>query len=164
MSKEKTIRRLVRSSLGSARLVLSADRKCWMIVGDMTVGWRKAKIELYFHRRFRHFRQHPPQIYCDEPWVRRDVDWHVYPDGGLCWVLPRQWRDIQAWLGKPKKRIAVDGAKWMFESSQLLLSRHLLASETGIVSWQDEWGEWAHGSEGIKQYERNRPFKRIRTR
>ena len=34
-----------------------------------------------------------PYVQCHEKWFRRDVSWHAFSDGGLCYIHWEEWRD-----------------------------------------------------------------------
>ena len=96
-----------------------------------------------------------PEVYCVEPWVRRDIDWHVYPDGMLCWQYPQFWFD---WMSLVASETDLEGtlayaARWCLSSVRSLLHKHRLAQELGLTEWQ--WPAWAHGEdEARRQYQR----------
>lgn len=152
VSAQKMLHRRITQGLRHPRLQLSHDRTMWVITGQMKVGNKWPLIEVRFLRYFPDLKLIPPKVWCREPWVKRDIDWHVYSDARLCWVLPEQWRDVQGWRGKSNQEVAVDASKWLLASTELLLSRHLYGHLKGLVEWPEEWDQWGHAWIGPHEY------------
>ena len=88
----------------------------------------------------------PPIIFCMEPWIKRDIDWHVYSDGNLCWIYDREWIDevnsVQG-LGELDRLLYLSSL--LFSNVTYLLDRHCLSGQTGITAWT--WPARPHGKE-----------------
>ena len=98
----------------------------------------------------------PPYAICHEKFIRRETDWHAYPDGGLCYVLQMKWKDrLENIFEKRPNEISylIDyGATWLLASVDSLISRHLLANRHGIEVWPKAWEAYAHYDEGLEEY------------
>lgn len=160
MSKEREFFRLISQPLRRTTVTLAADGNFWWLRGTMPIGHKSALLDIFFDRWFKNLKRHAPLVYCDEKWVRRDIDWHVFSDGCLCWTLPRLWRDLHCWRGKPRRLIAVEGSELLIESVRSLLTRHLLGTMQNKGEWPNAWGQWSHGREGANEYERERKLWR----
>lgn len=99
--------------------------------------------------------KNPPIVKCFEPWVRRDIDWHIYQSGELCWVYGPQWtswlKDYDAIAGlPPRSRFATD---WMLRNVRHLLSCHRAALDLQILEWPSQWQQYAHGSDARLKFQ-----------
>ena len=110
----------------------------------------------------------PPVVTPHATFIRREVDWHAYPDGSLCYVLRDEWRDR---LGKLMTKnqedisLAIDyAATWLLAATDSLVTRHLIGARHGIKQWPPEWLAYAHGDEGVKEYQREKYTSRKNTR
>ena len=78
--------------------------------------------------RFRRPLVIPPLVICNEPWVRRNAEWHCDPNYSIfCWVLPKAWREhfeSRAMGGIDTRVLAKDGATWVLNAMSIQLSRH----------------------------------------
>jgi hypothetical protein len=94
----------------------------------------------------------PPRIWCPNPWVRREIDWHAGGDGTLCYVLDAEWRDR---LQDVATRHDMDGvaayaAEYLMRNTQWLLQRHLVGYQQNIEKWI--WEGWGHNQKGQAEY------------
>lgn len=135
-----------------------------LCTGIRAVRAKRPRIDIAFQRDIMKWPRHPPRAWCNVSWVRRDIDWHVFSDGGLCWCLKERWQDHQEWPGKSRDAIATDGLKWMFASVDLLLERHLVGHYRKLEKWPEEWTAWGHGTTGVREYERERNQRRYHRR
>lgn len=98
----------------------------------------------------------PPRVVCTESWVPRTIDWHVYSSGKLCWILDQEWRTRLAEAIQEQDRhfallMAVD---WLTKNVQYLLCGCRLGKQMGFKKWPAEWPQYAHGKEGVAQFDR----------
>ncbi len=98
----------------------------------------------------------PPFVICQEPWVRRNPEWHCDTNYRLfCWVLPRAWRDHFARRARnlvDSRVLAKDGVKWMLDAMSIQLSRHWISTKEGIYEWPADWEDYSHDEEGLNEY------------
>ena len=96
-----------------------------------------------------------PRVVCYEKWIKKgDLDWHIYPDGELCYELPERWENTLKLLkNKITFQESIEYAiLWCINSSRDLLYKHLLAFRYDIDIWPKEWDYWGHGMLGIREY------------
>lgn len=96
----------------------------------------------------------PPRVVCGEVWVRRNIDWHVFKDSALCYVLDDEWRDQMEIFRKDcdlqdLEDIAVF---WCLRNVRALLYKHRQAADLGIERWPSQWDFWEHGDRGRQDY------------
>jgi hypothetical protein len=98
----------------------------------------------------------PPLVICQEPWVRRNPEWHCDPNfRAFCWVLPRAWRDHFSWRAGylvDSRVLAKDAATWFLQAMSVQLSRHWVSTKEGIYEWPAEWEDYSHDAEGLREY------------
>lgn len=105
----------------------------------------------------------PPTVNCQEKWIRKDIDWHVYSDHSVCWVLDEEWQDylrycLKEYSWEDAEKIAVT---WCLNSCSDLLYKHMIAYELGITQWPGhKWEYWSHGRRGKQEYSR-RPITQV---
>ena len=131
--------------------------------GIRRIRTKRPKIDIELSRDVMKWPGQPPSVWCTAPWVRRDINWHVFSDSKLCWCLNLRWLDVQGWPCKSRDAIATDGLNWLFSSVDLLLTRHLVGHYRNLDKWPEEWTAWGHGEDGIQEYEQQ-PIRRIRRR
>lgn len=102
--------------------------------------------------------ERPPVVTPLASFIRREGDWHAYPDGSLCYVLAAEWRDrLGKFMTNSSEDIsrAIDyGATWLLSATDSLVTRHLLGARHSLEKWPSEWVAYAHGEEGEKEYRR----------
>lgn len=102
-------------------------------------------------------RQNPPIIVCEEPWVRKEADWHYehWSDelGALCWIHPNEWRLAQSDIRKKDRLVVEEGVAWLTNRITSLLEKHWQGHQLGIENWLPEWTEWKHGRTGDRQFD-----------
>lgn len=102
------------------------------------------------------FIEQMPEVYCFEPWIRREIDWHFFSSGKLCWQYPPFWRE---WMRLVASETDLAGtvayaARWCMTATRSLLHKHRLGRELGLTKWSPAWTEWAHGEAAARrQYE-----------
>jgi hypothetical protein len=101
-----------------------------------------------------------PKVFCTEYWVKRDVDWHIYSTGELCYDLPERWKRNMKRFQKrlTSAQLTEVAANWCLIHSQSLLFRHLFAYDNNLEKWPQEWKAFRHGKAGLNDY-----LRRIRT-
>lgn len=113
------------------------------------------------------WRTQSPALRCSERWLRRPggrltADWHINSDDSLCYVLDLEWADQIAAIKMQHDAdgamcaaafIAVNNARW-------LLYRHLEGYRRKLIEWPDEWPQWEHGIDGLRDYLRQRSLRR----
>lgn len=115
----------------------------------------ETKLEARCEFRFAHsWRCNAPDVWCFEPWLRRDGDWHVYRDGRICWILEKEWQDTLAAISRDHGLLDVSrfAAFWCCRNTRWLLARHQYGSEFGLVQWPSNWPEWRHGDVALADY------------
>lgn len=107
---------------------------------------------------------HPPLVISQEPWVRRNPEWHCDPKyRAFCWVLPQAWRDhfwTRAVNGVDSRILAKDAATWFLDAMTVQLSRHWISHERGWYEWPKQWEDYSHDQEGVREYQQGTYRKR----
>jgi hypothetical protein len=96
-----------------------------------------------------------PRIYCRETWIRRELDWHVYPAGNLCIDIQRRWETALGYARSfmTECEYAQYASRYFLNSAQWLMIRHRFGFENGLTSWPVNWPQWSHGLAGIAEYD-----------
>jgi hypothetical protein len=89
----------------------------------------------------------PPSIYCFEPWIRNDIDWHVYPWHEFCWVHDEEWNKFHQ-MFQPTVQTS---AWYLLNNLAHILRCHRLGFVHDLDCWQKEWGQYAHGDRSKPQ-------------
>lgn len=108
------------------------------------------------------WRYAPPHLRCTEKWIRTSsshgkVDWHIYPDNTLCYVIAPQWTDqIKAVETRYGTRSAIHAAAFhAINNARWLLYHHLLGYRQRLTDWPKDWPQWSHRN-GFTEYARTR--------
>lgn len=122
-----------------------------MVVGELVI----APVEIFSWKGDR-VRLDPASVWCREPWMRDDPDWHNSTTTGMCWVLDDEWRHEM----QESKTTSVDliehGSCWMIEAVKNLIDRHYHGYRLGLDQWPREWAAFSHNKLGRLEYERDR--------
>lgn len=103
----------------------------------------------------------PPKVFCEAPWIRRNIDWHFIPPGfghkrgHFCWVLALEWEEyFRKGDGSqcPLVMQVQDAAIWLVSAIRLMLDRHRIADQLDLVEWPTLWEQYSHGWEGVREY------------
>lgn len=91
----------------------------------------------------------PLRVFCDEPWMKRSVEWHQLREGSswyLCYELPERWEDRIAKVRDANDTLqTIEFAKeFCLRSSRSLIEKHLFGSRQNITKWPPEWHAWPH--------------------
>lgn len=124
------------------------------VAGTLDAGSTLARILVLVPRRYKSLKLAPPEVRCNEPWVRTGAEWHNGPP--LCWVLEDEWRDRMNWRGKRLGAVLAEGPKWLVANVGSLLSRHFAAHCDGLMSWPESWPAWPHHGAGTREYRKLR--------
>ena len=106
--------------------------------------------------------QFMPDVQCREHWVKRETDWHVSPDGTLCYDLDLRWRDKVGFVLRQDgiRAASIFASEWCIHHSRVLLWRHYCAYTNNIEIWPTEWPAWGHGEKGRSEYRLSKLQKR----
>lgn len=88
-----------------------------------------------------------PTVYCLSPWVKCGSDWHIFPNGWVCWEKPEIWKDLIGKMMKCKTEsnaLINFAATWCMNSVISLLCRHWYAHRYEIKTWPPQWKYWPH--------------------
>ncbi|WFB36813.1 hypothetical protein P3T73_03430 [Kiritimatiellota bacterium B12222] len=96
------------------------------------------------------WRQYPPSVYCFEPWIREDIDWHVYSWLEFCWVHDEEWKKYHEVFNPTPQTSSV----YLMKNVEHLLQCHRLGYIHDIDTWQKEWGQYEHGDKAIPKLRR----------
>jgi len=135
-----------------------------IITGNLKTELCKAKITIQYSPRFRNLRRVAPTVWCHEPWMRDEADWHNSKTNGMCWVLQEEWYDYQNISHKRRQDVVDDALRWIFGGITLLINRHHVGHVRNLDKWQEEWEAWEHEEKGNYGYRRERQTKRRRAR
>ena len=93
-----------------------------------------------------------PTVRSAAPWLRRDIEWHVFDDGKLCWAYPRHYFELIHGLSRhlDEQQLVQTAACWCVSKSAELVHRHLIADQTALRTWPTEWNAWPHGIESAQ--------------
>jgi hypothetical protein len=88
----------------------------------------------------------PPRVTTNAPWLRRRVQWHVYPDGGICWAYPPHYcamiEELSLHLDRPA--LLDTAACWCVTKSAEVVQHHLEAEKCALKEWPPHWDAWPH--------------------
>ena len=101
-----------------------------------------------------------PEVFCINPWIKRDIDWHVNQEGKLCWELYINWQE-KILLAQQNDALTINNicqyaSNWCMNSVITLLNYHWIGHLEEITTWNPRWVFWKHGNEGIRQYEKEK--------
>ncbi len=125
--------------------------------GFWSLGTRLAQTKIVLPKSIRELRQHPPRVYCSEPYIKIGDEWHNSNRTGLCYVIDLEWKKYMGWLGKDRESVIKEASEWIAIASINLISRHRVATKKGLTRWPDEWKYWEHGTDGYEQYKKENP-------
>lgn len=119
---------------------------------DAAFSNRLIRCEYVIHSRWRLV---APAVRSWAPWLRKNIDWHVFGDGGLCWVYPAHYRAVLSKLSREldSEALMQTAAFWCVARSVDLVEKHLIADQLALKSWPLEWEAWGHGEDARKQFE-----------
>jgi hypothetical protein len=130
------------------------------ITGDLTQPDYQAKVNIVFCPS--KLKKLAPIVYCNESWIRRENDWHclrVNVEGHqwhghqqMCWIHPAEWRLAHSEQRKRINSVINEGSEWLRNNLTQLLGCHWVGHFLGIKKWRPEWGGWAHGDEGTREF------------
>jgi hypothetical protein len=135
-------------------VVRTPDASHFLVSGALDIGAVIARIEIRVSKSFEDVLRKPPRVWCREPWMRSESDWHNDDVRGMCWVLDNEWRDVLSPEGRQERDLVAAGTEWLIDSVRSLASRHYYAHRVGLTAWPKEWVAWGHNSAGVLEYER----------
>jgi hypothetical protein len=144
-------------------VVDTPDSQHFRVTGKLDAPAVLARVEIWVSRAFEEVLQEPPAVWCREPWMRDEPDWHNGRLTGMCWVLENEWRDHLGGDDKRPRDIIRVASAWLLNNVKSLVSRHHYAHLAALKSWPKEWDAWPHHHAGAKQYERERSRRNQRT-
>jgi len=130
--------RLLAAPLRGAAIVTARPKPPhphYRVTGRLDTGVVVVPIEFQVWESSDQLKQCPPAVWCNEPWMRDDDDWHNNHGTGICWVLEDEWRDAMSWKGKRTIAILEERRDWFMNAVPCLINRH--GSRHGI---QDHGG------------------------
>ena len=147
----------IHSELKNAELSFDEKGKSALIKGTLPLGDSDYSTKAMAQCRFKlraDWLRNIPHTHCDASWLKREIDWHAYSDGGLCFDLGLFWSDeIFAVVDAYGHVAAAEFARiWLVRSVRSLVRRHLVAHRVGITDWSSSWADWKHGRKGVEQY------------
>lgn len=129
----------------------------WLLKAHGEDGRVKVRIRVYVGEDWM---LNPPAVKVHEEFMRKDIDWHRYSDGGLCYVLKEEWRDrLERIFERSKGDMAYTmdyAATWLLAATDSLVTRHLIGHRHNIGKWPDEWQAYSHYDVGAEEYRRER--------
>jgi hypothetical protein len=99
------------------------------------------------------------KVYCLETWLRREIKWHVFRDGSLCYEFDGRWKDGIAGVEQQHgaEEAVTFAAFWCLNGCRKLLEKHLLGHRLNLAEWQSQWAQWPHTFNEARQlYEREK--------
>jgi len=103
-------------------------------------------------------RESPPTVWCRQPWMRIDKDWHN-DERGMCWVLAAQWCDRMAPDQMPVDAFLQFGPRWLVVAVGSLIDRHYFGHYNKLREWPSMWEAFPHCELGTEIYERSKRFR-----
>lgn len=134
--------------------VTITDGRYFRVTGKIDAPAVLARIEIRVDSDFDRVIDLRPDVWCREPWMRSDKDWHNDRNGGMCWVLDKEWRDILGGKQRHPNDLVRNAVNWLLNNVQSLVSRHYYADLMKLNDWPKEWDAWEHYGAGVEQYER----------
>lgn len=145
-----------RSKASSLPRKAKHDRGFWLLEGDWVLMRENTASALMKIAVTSNWMMSPPLVRCAAPFMNRTIDWHCSDKGDLCYVHPVEWfeehRKNLTSFEKTADAAIKRSAFWIIDAVDDLLHKHFLGWESGCMKWPDEWLQWKHGDEGIRQY------------
>ncbi|CAN5652069.1 hypothetical protein BH09PLA1_BH09PLA1_25420 [soil metagenome] len=135
-------------------VVETPDPWHFRVTGRLDAPSVLACIEIQVPQDFAQIIERPPRIWCRESWMRFGEEWHNDDEGGMCWVLRNEWRDVLSGPGRSPRDVIRIAGQWLMNNVTSLITRHHYAHLAGLKRWLKEWDAWPHYEKGVKQYER----------
>ena len=122
------------------------------ITGDISLGTRRAKIEIVVSHSLNKIFKKPPPARCLEDYMKDGEEWHNCEKTGMCYVLAAEWEEYLNWKDKKYEDRIKEAVDWLIAGVTNLICRHRIATKRGYTEWPDDWNFWKHGSDGYEQY------------
>lgn len=105
-----------------------------------------------------------PAAYCNDYWVKRDINLHVGPDGWICFDVDVRWRKYVSEVMEREgmQAAALYAAAWFIHHCRWLLFRHHYFYTHSISKWPNDLPAWGHGDAGRREFFLNEFKKRQR--
>jgi hypothetical protein len=129
------------------------------IEGSLSGTGYRTHVDILFSPEY--FKKVAPIVFCDDFWIRKDINWHCFKAGGiegwedryrLCWLHPNEWRAANDYQLKRLPFIIEEGSQWLCNNVTKLLDRHWVGNQLGLTTWREEWGGWGHGETGNQEF------------
>jgi len=130
------------------------------LTGRFDIGAIYVSIKIIILWSFHDVKMNPPNVWCNEPWMKIGADWHNDSKNGMCWVLRQEWCDAMNWENKAVPTIIDEGQNWLLKSICCLINRHYFAHKYNLTAWPKKWDYWGHSDKGARQYEREKRLRK----
>lgn len=100
------------------------------------------------------------------PWLKPNIDWHMYSDRKICYELGDRWIDQFEKLHESKIDNLPDlAAQWITNAAAHVLHVQYTCHALGIQKWPEEIApSWPHGKPAIELYQREKLTKGKKSR
>lgn len=139
--------------------VVSYDTSLRSVSGKIVTKNYTADIEIHFSPR--NLKCQVPRVFCEENWIRRELDWHYVSISKavpgnvkpfLCWILHHEWNLAHNHKAKRLQLVIEEGSDFLLNNVSKLIEIHWVGHTLGIRHWRDEWNQWLHGKDGVAEY------------
>ena len=98
-----------------------------------------------------------PQVFCNDYWVKKNIDFHVGEDGWVCYELDLRWTKYVSGVKQREgiRAAALYAAAWCLHHCRWLLYRHRCFYVDNVVEWPADLPAWGHGDHGRKEFLKN---------
>jgi hypothetical protein len=153
----------------AASFGIKIDRQNWSakILGVLNLSHDEIETDLLAYCSFEichDWWKNLPTAYCNDYWVRKDIDFHIGEDGWICFDVDVRWQKYVANVLKQEgmRAAALYGAAWFSHHCRWLLYRHHYFYVNNISEWPKDLPAWGHGNEGRREFFLNEFRKRQR--
>ena len=103
-------------------------------------------------------------ISSSPPWLKADVDWHVYSNRRICYELDERWIDQFADLLMAKEKGLPElAAQWITNAAANVLHVQYTCHALEIDKWPEEIApSWPHGKPATELYRQEKSLKKAK--
>lgn len=146
----------------AASFGIKVDRQNWSatISGVLNLSHDEIQTGLLAYCTFVIFHnwwENRPDVYCNDYWVRKDIEFHIGKDGWICFDVDVRWQKYVTNVLEQEgmRAAALYAAAWCLHHCRWLLFRHHHFYVNDITEWPKDLPAWGHGDDGRQEFFRN---------